>query len=113
MVIASLSCCNSEHSSWLLLSQADISAEHSDSFTILHHVLTKKELSVVVNKKFDNSSCANNLKWGWMSVEVEVKVFEEVKKERIRTRFWKVLITGVPLNFIMHTTYSVINEFMQ
>ena len=50
----------------------------------------------VVNrgKKFDDSSCANKWKWEWMSVEMEVKAFEEVKKERIGTRFWKVGVAG-------------------
>ena len=46
------------------------------------------------NEKFDDSSCANEWKWEWISAEVEVKVFEEVKKERISTWFQKVDVAG-------------------
>ena len=45
-------------------------------------------------EKFDDSSCANEWKWEWISAEVEVKVFEEVKKERISTWFQKVDVAG-------------------
>ena len=43
VVVARLSHCNCEHSGWLLFSWAVISAERSDSYTILCHVLTKKK----------------------------------------------------------------------
>ena len=50
----------------------------------------------VVNcgKMFVKSGCASKWKREWISVEVEVKVFEEVKKERIGMQFRKVDVAG-------------------
>ena len=46
-------------------------------------------------EKFDDSGCASKWKWEWVSVELEVKNFEEVKKEHISTQFWKVDVVVV------------------
>ena len=46
VAISHLSCFNCEHSCWLLLSQAGICAEQSNSYMLLHHVLTMKKVNV-------------------------------------------------------------------
>ena len=50
----------------------------------------------VVNhgQKFNDSGCANKWKLEWIFGEVEVKVFEAVKKEHISTQFQKVDVAG-------------------
>ena len=77
--VADLSHFNCEHSCWLLLSRADISAEHGHSCTLLQHVLTKKKsecckyferftMSVTrvfnLGEKFNNSGSANEINGG-------------------------------------------------
>ena len=54
------------------------------------------------DKKFYNSSCANKWNWEWISVEVEVKDFEEVKKEPTGMQFQEDDVAGAALCIVCH-----------